>query len=129
MVVRISSELHRQLLAAAAASPDHEVCGLLFGDDRIDEVVPVANIADDRACTFEIDGTALFAAIRSERAGGARLFGYYHSHPHGPPMPSSRDALQARNDGMVWLIIGDGAVKAWLKTDDHFIEIPIAIND
>ena len=129
MVVRISSELHRQLLAAAAASPDHEVCGLLFGEDRIDAVAPAANIADDRACTFEIDGTALFAAIRNERAGGARLFGYYHSHSHGPPTPSARDALQARNDGAVWLIIGDGAVRGWRKLDDHFIELPIAIDD
>ena len=122
------TELHRQLLAEAAALPDREICGLLFGEGRVDAVVPVVNVADDPTRQFELDGAALFAAIRAERAGGARLFGYYHSHPQGPPTPSSHDVQQASHDGRIWLIIGEGRVTAWQRLSADFVEIELTID-
>lgn len=113
MTVRISSEMHQQLIAAAAASPDTEICGLLFGENRIERIVSARNVAADPERHFEIDPETLFAAIRAERAGGNKLLGYYHSHPSGPARPSAADAAQAIADGRYWLIIGGGQVTAW----------------
>jgi desampylase len=115
MQVRMTSELHARLLAEAAGSPAHEVCGLLIGDDRIDAIVPTANVATDTRRAFEIDPKPLFDAIRTERAGGSKLFGAYHSHPEGPPHPSPRDHAQAAGDDRIWLIIGQGQVTAWVS--------------
>ncbi|HXH16153.1 MAG TPA: M67 family metallopeptidase [Sphingomonas sp.] len=114
MSVTISSELLQWLVTKANASPDAEVCGLLFGTaGRIATAQACANVAADPARTFEIDPVALFAAHRQARAGGARVVGHYHSHPSGLPVPSPRDAAQAMGDGAVWIILGSGRARAW----------------
>jgi desampylase len=115
MQVRMTSELHMQLLAIAAAGPAKEVCGLLIGHDRVKSIVPTANVAADPRRAFEIDPKSLFDAIRTQRAGGPKLLGYYHSHPKGSPCPSSYDYAQAAGNGCIWLIIGQGIVTAWVS--------------
>ncbi|WP_345940678.1 M67 family metallopeptidase [Sphingomonas sp. So64.6b] len=101
----------RRLLNEARASPDAEICGLLFGSpERIDTAEPAANVAPDPARFFEIDPAALFTAHRAARAGGAQVIGHYHSHPSGTPTPSVHDADAAMGDGAYWLILtGDEA--------------------
>ena len=114
MSVTISSEVLAQLVAAADASPDVEICGLLFGaEGRIEAAAACANVAVDPAQTFEIDPTALIAAHRRARAGGAAVIGHYHSHPSGQPIPSPRDAAQAMGDGAIWVILAGGVARAW----------------
>ena len=50
MKARISSAALQQIVAAAAASPDAEICGLLFGSaDAIEHAEPCANVAADPA--------------------------------------------------------------------------------
>jgi desampylase len=130
MALRISSKLHRELLEQAAASPAEEVCGLLVGEIDIDAIVPAANVAVDPSTAFEIDPAVLFAAIRSEREGQGRLLGHYHSHPSGLPMPSPRDAALTEPDGKIWIVIGQGQMRAWRM--DHsrsFNEIMITITN
>ncbi|RMB55392.1 proteasome lid subunit RPN8/RPN11 [Sphingomonas sp. PP-CE-3A-406] len=118
MSVTISSELLRRLVAEAAASPDAEVCGLLFGAaGRIEAIAACANVAANPARTFEIDPAALFAAHRRARAGGLAVVGHYHSHPSGLPVPSPRDVAQAMGDGAVWVILGGDAARAWRSVE------------
>jgi proteasome lid subunit RPN8/RPN11 len=113
MVVRIATALLDRILAHAAATPDREVCGLLFGTaDTIDAAEPAANVAAAPARTFEIDPRALFAAIRAERTGGPRLAGHYHSHPSGDLSPSRTDAAMAE-PGRLWLIVAGGRAAAY----------------
>jgi proteasome lid subunit RPN8/RPN11 len=114
MRARISSAALQQIVAAAAVSPDAEICGLLFGSaDAIERAEPCANVAIDPARSFEIDPRALIAAHKAMRDGGPGLIGCYHSHPHGPAAPSPRDAEAAASDGWLWLIAGDDEVTAW----------------
>ncbi len=114
MPVLLSSALHQQLLAEAAATFPRECCGLLFGSsDRIESAQPCANVAADPLRTFEIDPSALIAAERAARADGPRLLGYYHSHPNGCAEPSRRDARDAAGDGRLWLIIAHDSITAW----------------
>ena len=122
MIVRLTSELHAQLLAEASASPFSEVCGLLVGRDRVEAVLPTANVAADPRSAFEIDPKALFGAIREERMGGLRLLGSYHSHPEGPPTPSPRDHAQAAGDDRIWLIIGEGRMTAWISRHSETLD-------
>jgi proteasome lid subunit RPN8/RPN11 len=114
MRVGISSAALQQIMAAAAASPDAEICGLLFGTSAaIERAEPCANVAAEPARAFEIDPAALIAAHKAMRDGGARLIGCYHSHPHGPARPSPRDAEAANPDGWLWLIAAGDEVTAW----------------
>lgn len=128
MAVRISSSLLTDILARAAASPDVEVCGLLFGDaDRIHAARPAPNVAADPARAFEVDPAALFAASRAERTGGPRLIGYYHSHPNGDATPSSRD-IAAGERGKLWLIVGGGAARSWRVGKGSFAEVALIVD-
>lgn len=108
MLLTISRAAIDEILRAAAASPDAEICGLLVGRDAVvAEVRPCANVAADPADSFEIDPSALIAAHRAARAGGLAPIGHYHSHPRGPAVPSARDAAMAE-PGSWWIIVGAG---------------------
>ena len=115
MGLRISRALQAQLLAEAAAMPEREVCGLLFGvaGEAVTAVQPCVNVAVDTARTFEIDPASLIAAHRAQRAGGPSLIGCYHSHPNGPATPSPRDRDAAWDGSFLWLIIAGHRIRAW----------------
>lgn len=119
----IASELVRQILREAAASPEAEVCGLLFGEaDAIIGIRPCRNVAADPARRFEIDPAALIAAHRAARDGGGRIVGHYHSHPSGRAMPSPRDAADAAPDGSLWLIAAGDELRGWRAVVDGPVE-------
>ncbi|MEP6785606.1 MAG: M67 family metallopeptidase [Sphingomonadales bacterium] len=119
MSVTISSEHAAQIIATADAHPDIEICGLLVGSyNRIDDILPAANVADDTTRRFEIDPAVLFGALRSERAGGGVLIGNYHSHPGGGGTPSETDAAMIRKPGELWLIVARGELSAWRANAD-----------
>ncbi|PZO74931.1 MAG: hypothetical protein DI640_06695 [Sphingomonas taxi] len=124
MSVTISSEVLGRLLAEAAASPNAEICGLLFGAaGSIEAAEACANVAANPARAFEIDPKALFAAHRRARGGARAVIGHYHSHPSGSPIPSPRDAAQAMGDGAVWVILGGGMARAWRSVEvGEFVE-------
>jgi desampylase len=114
MFVRISSESIAAICAHAAETPDVEVCGLLFGTvEAVERVERCANVSDTPATAFEIDPTALIAAHKAERAGGARLIGHYHSHPNGVCAPSAVDARNADVAGQFWLIVAGTEIGIW----------------
>ena len=124
MTVEISSALLDRIRAEAAADPEREICGLLFGRDdrRIEDAGAAANVAADPARSFEIEPTALLAAHRAHRTGGLRLLGCYHSHPNGAAMPSPRDADSvAPTAGFLWLIVASGAARLFREALDGSI--------
>jgi proteasome lid subunit RPN8/RPN11 len=119
MHVAISPDLLARIRAEAAASPDREICGLLFGTtDRIEDARALPNVAERPEDSFELDPARLIAAHRDERAGGARIIGCYHSHPNGSADPSPRD-LAAAQPGSLWVIVG-AVTRAWRRTEDTF---------
>jgi predicted GIY-YIG superfamily endonuclease/proteasome lid subunit RPN8/RPN11 len=111
-------ELRSLLLESINAFPQ-EACGLILGrDNRIDTVVPAANVHPTPQTHFEIDPQALVDAHRAARHGGPDVLGYYHSHPGGPAEPSATDRAMATGDGRVWAIVGEGGVTFW-RDDEH----------
>lgn len=125
-------EISRAALAtirsAAAADLSREACGLLLGDQGIDTATVAANVAADPSRHFEIDPTALFAAMRAERAGGPKLLGYWHSHPSGDATPSATDAAMAAPDGKLWLIVAEEDVTAWRATPGGFDRVELSVS-
>lgn len=114
MTVVISSTLLAAILADARSDPARERCGLLLGDaSRITGFHAAPNVVDDPARTFEIDPATLIAAYRSQRSGGPRIVGHYHSHPHGVARPSATDAADADDQGRLWLIVSPTDVTLW----------------
>ncbi|WP_052075545.1 MULTISPECIES: M67 family metallopeptidase [Sphingomonas] len=133
MTVAITSDLVGQILRDAAATPQAEVCGLLFGTaTAITAIQPCRNVAADPACWFEIDPAALIAAHRAQRSGGPAIVGHYHSHPNGDPRPSPRDAASAAPDGALWLIAAGGVLRGWRAGAGGAVEgrfDPVALGD
>lgn len=126
----VAREVLDSLLAEAARAAPLECCGLLLGHgERIEQVQPVANVADDPARRFEIDPAALLAAHKSARQGGPELIGYYHSHPEGHPLPSATDCEHASGDGRVWAIVAAGGVTFWRDGEQGFVPEAIAFAD
>jgi proteasome lid subunit RPN8/RPN11 len=118
MKVGISRALVEQIMSFAAAEA-HEVCGLLLGTDRIEAILPAANVAPDPARHFELDPAVLIAAHRAARTGGLPILGHYHSHPSGVAAPSATDAACARPDGSLWLIVGGDDVRLWVASGQN----------
>ncbi len=112
--MRISSELHQQLLDFAARDASVETCALLFGAAlKVTAFAETPNVAPDPICAFEIDPASLIAAHRSERRGGPALVGVFHSHPNGRAGPSPDDVAAAAPNGWIWMIAAGGSMTAW----------------
>jgi proteasome lid subunit RPN8/RPN11 len=124
--LRLSSEALATIRAHAAGDPEREVCGLLLGDGAdVRIAVPANNVADNPFHCFEIDPSALIAALRSERSGGPKLLGYYHSHPRGLAEPSAADLACSSGDGKIWLIVAGDAVTGWRRGAEGFTPVEI----
>lgn len=130
MDMQIASAAFAAILAHAASAAPEEACGLLLGaGDYIDEARPAANVAPDRRRHFEIDPQALIDVWRAERAGGAKLIGYYHSHPGGVAAPSATDREMAPGDGKVWAIVGEGKLTFWRDDETEFTPLSYRVID
>lgn len=127
MAFTVTSAVVAGLLDEALLANPHECCGLLFGTaDTIRAHQPAANVHPAPETRFEIDPQALIDAHRSMREGGARLVGYYHSHPEGSPEPSATDRALAGGDEMIWAIVAGGEVRLWRAGADGFSALSYA---
>jgi proteasome lid subunit RPN8/RPN11 len=132
----------RGVLAAierhARAERPRECCGVLIGmPGRVTAVRPVSNLADDPD-RFELDPQGHVAAIRDTRGTAFTVVGFYHSHPHSPPIPSPRDLAESTYPDAVYVIAGvpaDAApdapfdIRAFFLRDGGFAEIPLEVTD
>ena len=132
--VEITTHALAAMRAHAAAALPHEACGLLLGESgRITDARAAANVHPSPHTHFEIDPQALIDAHRAARAGGPQVLGYYHSHPHGPAVPSATDRAEAAGDGRVWAIIAaddpQADVRFWRDGEQGFVALPLCLID
>ncbi|MEO8258397.1 MAG: M67 family metallopeptidase [Acidobacteriota bacterium] len=82
-----------------------ECCGLLIGSaNDIVDAVRADNLSDDPN-RYWLDPKAHIAARRGARERGLEVVGFYHSHPHSEPEPSSADLAEATYPGYLYLIV------------------------
>lgn len=126
--VRFSRTLCHRLRAEAAAQPTREVCGLIGARDGTAVAhYPIANIAPDANRRYHMDPAAQIAAFRAMRLRGEVLAAIYHSHPAGPPLPSTRDLCEWSYPEALCLIVGLSGgrprLRAWRWTPAGFVRV------
>ena len=124
----ISRKLFRKIIDIADDAYPLECCGLLLGRaGRITVARECRNVHVAPATHFEIDPQTLIDAHKTERGGGLRLMGYFHSHPTGDPRPSETDRAMAAHDGKVWAIVGGDRLMFWRDDPDRFNALSCAV--
>jgi proteasome lid subunit RPN8/RPN11 len=131
-----AAELQALRAHAAAVAPE-ECCGVLIGRSsdsagyRVVRSLAAENAwPGERRERYEIPPERLLEAMKSARAGGLEVVGYYHSHPQGEARPSRFDRERAW-PGLSYLILAPRAetqVRSWrLAEDGGFEEQPVVV--
>lgn len=130
--VMLSASHRRSIGRAAAAAKPMEACGLLIGTRRtgqakIEAIIVLENYSRrDRHSYYEIDPVDFLRVENEAHARNRDVIGAWHSHPHGPILPSATDRDLAWPD-WCYLIAGlrdDGTMQlgAWRFVDNRMIE-------
>jgi BRCA1/BRCA2-containing complex subunit 3 len=113
-VVRVSWECVTAMIGHALTTDREEVMGLLIGDvdEGVARVVGTHQLprSDQKSDRVEISAEDLAAAALRFSTSGARVVGWYHSHPHITSEPSHVDvrtqaSYQLMDRGFVGLIL------------------------
>jgi len=132
MIVEVTRGVLATLEHEARRAAPEECCGLLLGRkngafERIEVAQAAVNVAQNRRIHFEIDPVALLVAHKAEREGGARVIGYYHSHPTGISVPSATDQEHSTGDSRIWAIISESEVAFWRDNANGFAAQPFRV--
>ena len=101
--MELPHEQLKQMIAQARADAPLETCGLLAGrDGRATRVLPVPNVLRSRVRYSMGGGQAFFDAMT---ACDFEPLAIYHSHPHGPPVPSPTDIVESFYPDAIYIII------------------------
>lgn len=135
MVVKLNDESLDAIRAHGERSYPEECGGLLLGVEDagvriIREVVQLENIRkDSRHNRVQLDPLAYARAEREAGKRGLGVWGYYHSHPDHPAVPSAFDLEHAPFIEWSYLIVSvqggkAGELRAWTVQDDRstFVE-------
>ena len=103
-VVRIPSDMYREMLAHVTAGYPNETCGALGCKDGLAiKNYPTANAAEHPDDFSEIEPAELLRiTLDIDEYNGDTV--YYHSHPQSEAYPSPRDIEYARRNGYIYLI-------------------------
>lgn len=95
----IPAALYAEMQTHVQQHLPEEACGLLAGtisgsEFLVDAVLPVENMLHS-SVRFQMEPYAQLAALNWIDKHGYLLAGIYHSHPNGPPHPSTTDLAEA----------------------------------
>ncbi|SNB75832.1 M67 family metallopeptidase [Thermoflexus hugenholtzii] len=108
-----------------------EACGLLGGvGRRVLQVYPVRNELASPV-RYRVHPEDLIRVVQELESRGWELVGIYHSHPHGPPVPSPTDVAEAYYPESVYLIAapvqGEWRLRAFRIVNGQVREVPIRL--
>jgi proteasome lid subunit RPN8/RPN11 len=114
-MLRLTREVHQQLLGHARSAMPAEAVGLLGGlDGAVTVAVRLANLAGPGA--FRADPRAQFLAQRQLAAAGLEVLAIYHSHPGGGAVLSARDLEFAAPWQVVQVVVA--VARPWGRPDE-----------
>lgn len=137
-VLTVEEGAYGDIIEHARATVPREAVGVLAGRrdgsiSRVETAHPVRNAADNPHVSYRIDPRAQLALMDAIDATGREVLGFYHSHPAGPPGPSSRDREQAAWVDHHYVVVSlEGrwpTFDAWRYTDRGFTSEPVTIGD
>ncbi len=130
--LEITQAQYEALIEQARAAHPLETCGLMGGNDnRVWQLYPVENIRSS-PIEYEMDPTGQLRAMLDMEEKGWELMAIYHSHPHGPQMPSATDVDQAYYPESAYVIISllsqhRPTIRAFNIVSDRVTEIPLYV--
>jgi proteasome lid subunit RPN8/RPN11 len=117
--MQLPSEIREAMVGHALRARPLEACGLLAvdGSDTVRWAYCLDNVERSRT-SFTVDPDGHFAALTDAEAHGWELGGVFHSHPHGPAVPSPVDLAAGLDPSWIHVIVGlaeplDPEVRAW----------------
>jgi Predicted metal-dependent protease of the PAD1/JAB1 superfamily len=91
-MIVVTSEAYHLLIETCRSAFPEEACGLLISaGGPIDRIRPVRNAHPQPERGFRFDPADWVRAWSETRRSRRRIAGFYHSHPHGAPVPSAAD--------------------------------------
>ena len=129
--IHISLEQRQQMLEHVAEQAPDEACGLLGGSDsRVQQIVPITNAAKSQV-RYRMDLAEQVSALFGFEERGMELVAIYHSHPAGPPGPSSIDIREDAYPKALQLIwfpeTGNWVCRAYRYSDGAAVEVPMSV--
>jgi proteasome lid subunit RPN8/RPN11 len=120
-----------EMIKHAREERPRECCGLLVGvPSRVLAARRATNLSADPN-RFLIDPKAHIDARREGRADGTEVVGFYHSHPHSPPVPSPTDLAEAWYPDHLYAIVGFAGEVAEMRIyelrEAQFIQLAVAV--
>lgn len=128
----IPEELLEEIRRHGEATYPEECGGLLLGPSQgeITELVPLENVrSDSRHNRVALDPLQIARADREAGKRGLGVWGFYHSHPDHPPVPSAFDLEHAAFATWSYVIVSVYAgkaneVRSWALVEDRSQFVP-----
>jgi proteasome lid subunit RPN8/RPN11 len=129
MARRVLDEIMRH----AGEERPRECCGLLLGVGPADGAAgavmdarraPNLSESPDR---FLLDPATHVAALRECRARALQVIGFYHSHPHSPPVPSPSDLAECLYPDMLQVIVSPPEARGYYIGFGRFVNVKLDV--
>jgi proteasome lid subunit RPN8/RPN11 len=123
--LQIHQEHWDLMLADVSTRSPEEACGILAGTNWKSKIVfPVENILHSPT-RFRMDPSRQLEIFLSLEELDLKMLGIYHSHPHGPAVPSPIDVAEAyypRALSLIWSPKGDTWQCLGYKIQNHQVD-------
>jgi proteasome lid subunit RPN8/RPN11 len=109
----ITEDQVQEIIAHVQSALPNEACGLLGGRaGRVQAVYPGTN-TEHSPVRYRMDPKEQLRAMDTIELAGRDVVGIFHSHPQGPPVPSSTDLAQAHYPDAVYVILARQKSGEW----------------
>ena len=103
----------QEMMAHVQRELPNEACGLLGGQGgKVYRVYSVENV-EHSPWEYRMDPMEQVRVMLEIEAAGWELNGIFHSHPAGPPVPSTTDIARAYYPEVIYVIVAPKADGAW----------------
>lgn len=135
-MLRLTRELHDEMVAHAYVGLPLEACGLFAGTEQ-DGVATVRHFYATEnearsAKVYTVPGKAYLHADRDAEERGWQLLGVMHSHTHTDAYPSPTDVAQAPDPGWHYVIVSlrDDlpSLRSYRIVDGEISEEPVVLD-
>ena len=131
--MRISRQLHDELIAHARAEAPNECVGMIASRDGEAVAVHRATNAAASPLRYEIEGREQYRIQTAIEDAGLDLGAIYHSHTRSAPEPSQTDINLAFYPDALYVIVGlqgsEPDVRAWRIADGQVSEAQLDVVD
>jgi proteasome lid subunit RPN8/RPN11 len=129
--MRISQQIHEELLAHAREDAPNECCGLVGGNDGVAATVYRARNAEASPLRYNLDPQDQFRIMTEMDEKGEELAAIYHSHTASPAYPSQTDINLAAYPDALYLIVslaeGEKDLRGYRIEDGEVTEVPLEV--